>query len=292
MYVVAGVTGHTGSVAAETLLAAGKEVTVIVRSPEKGEPWREKGAQVAVASLDDISKMTEILSSAEGAYLLTPPNFELTNYMENRRRLIEATAKAVGESGVSHVVFMSSAGGQLPSGTGLILVNHMGEEALKPVAKNLTILRPGSFAENWEPVLSAARANGILPTFHSPQHKLTMISTDDVGRFAAEALLDPPRGRRILDLAGPQEYSPEDVAQMLGSLLGREVRVVNLPLSAAVATFMKAGFSADAAKLFEEMYVAANSGKLVFEKSGTEFKRGKITPREVFEKLLAKKSSN
>jgi len=292
MYVVAGVTGHTGSVAAETLLAAGKEVTVIVRSPEKGEPWREKGAQVAVASLDDISKMTEILSSAEGAYLLTPPNFELTNYMENRRRLIEATAKAVGESGVSHLVFMSSAGGQLPSGTGLILVNHMGEEALKPVAKNLTILRPGSFAENWEPVLSAARANGILPTFHSPQHKLTMISTDDVGRFAAEALLDPPRGRRILDLAGPQEYSPEDVAQMLGSLLGREVRVVNPPLSAAVATFMKAGFSADAAKLFEEMYVAANSGKLVFEKSGTEFKRGKITPREVFEKLLAKKSSN
>jgi uncharacterized protein YbjT (DUF2867 family) len=211
MYVVAGVTGHTGSVVAETLLAAGKEVTVIVRSPEKGESWRAKGATVAVVSLDDTPKLTEILSPAEGAYLLTPPNFELTNYMENRRRLIEATAEAVGNSGIPHVVFMSSAGGQLPSGTGLILVNHMGEEAMKPVAKNLTILRPGSFAENWEPLLNVAKGNGILPTFHSPQHKLTMISTDDVGRFAAEALLDGPRGRRILDLAGPEEYSPGDI---------------------------------------------------------------------------------
>jgi uncharacterized protein YbjT (DUF2867 family) len=292
MYVVAGVTGNTGSIAAETLLAAGKEVTVIVRSSQKGEPWREKGAKVAVASLDDTAQMTEILSSAESAYLLTPPNFEVANYMENRRRLIEATAKAVGQSGIPHVVFMSSAGGHLPSGTGLILVNHMGEEAMKQVAKNLTILRPGSFAENWAPVLGAAKANGILPTFHAPQHKLNMISTDDVGRFAAEALLNSPGGRRILDLAGPEEYSPEDVAQILSSLLGRDVRVVNPPASTAVATFMKAGFSEDAAKLFEEMYVAANAGKLVFEKSGTEFKRGKITPRDVFEKLLKKHRLN
>jgi uncharacterized protein YbjT (DUF2867 family) len=292
MFVVAGVTGHTGSVAAKTLLAAGKEVTAIVRSQEKGGPWRDQGANVAVSSLDDTARMTEILSSAEGAYLLTPPNFEVTNYIENRRRLIEATAKAVAASRIPHVVFMSSAGGQLPSGTGLILVNHMGEVAMKPVARDLTILRPGSFAENWEPQLSAAKANGILPTFHLPQHKLNMISTDDVGRFAAEALLDGPHGSRILNLAGPQEYSPEDVAQILASLLGRDVRVVNPPMGAAVATFMKAGFSEDAAKLFEEMYAAANSGKLAFEKSGTEFKRGKLTPREVFEKLLKKRRSN
>src|SRR5262249_12864958 len=130
MYVVAGVTGHTGSVAAETLLAAGKKVTVIVRSQEKGDMWRAKGAKVAVGSLDDTATMTEILASAEGAYLLTPPNFELANYLENRRRLIAATADAVAASGVPHVVFMSSAGGHLPSGTGLILVNHMGEEAM------------------------------------------------------------------------------------------------------------------------------------------------------------------
>ena len=44
MYVVAGVSGHTGKVAAETLLAQGKSVRVLVRDPAKGEPWRARRA--------------------------------------------------------------------------------------------------------------------------------------------------------------------------------------------------------------------------------------------------------
>ncbi len=286
MYVIAGVTGNTGSAAAETLLAAGKPVTVIVRSAKKGEPWKARGAQVAVSTLQDTAKMTEILAAAEGAYLLIPPHYEVANYLEDRRQLIDALAKAVAQSRVPHIVLMSSAGGHLASGTGLILVNHWGEEAIRPAARNLTILRPGSFVENWEPVLGAAQANGVLPTFHLPQHKLTMIAAADVGRFAAESLLDPAAGLRIIDLAGPQEYSPEDIAEILADLLKREVRVVNPPMSAAVPTFLKAGFSEDAAGLFAEMFAAANAGKLVFEKTGTEFRRGRATPREIFQKLL------
>lgn len=286
MYVIAGVTGKTGSVAAETLLAAGGPVTVIVRSAEQGEPWKSRGARVAVSTLQDTAKMAEILAAAEGAYLLIPPNYEVANYLDDRRRLIDALARAVAQSRVPHVVLMSSAGGQLASGTGLIVVNHWGEEAIKPAARNLTILRPGSFAENWEPVLAPAKASGVLPTFHSPRHKLTMIAAADVGRFAAQSLLDPASGRRILDLAGPQEYSPEDVAKILADLLKREVRVVNPPPGTAVPTFMKAGFSEDAARLFAEMFAAANAGKLVFEQTGTQFRRGGTTPREVFQKLL------
>lgn len=38
MYAVAGVTGNTGSVVADELLRRGKEVRVIVRNAEKGEP--------------------------------------------------------------------------------------------------------------------------------------------------------------------------------------------------------------------------------------------------------------
>jgi uncharacterized protein YbjT (DUF2867 family) len=286
MYVVAGVTGNTGSVAAETLLATGQPVTVIVRSEQKGETWKTKGAKVAVSTLGDTARMTEILTGADGAYLLIPPNYEVANYMEDRRRMIDALAKAVSQSKIAHVVLMSSAGGHLRSGTGLILVNHMAEEAFKPATQNLTILRPGSFAENWATVLGLAKGGGVLPTFHSTQHKLTMIATADVGRFAAGALLEPARGLRILDLAGPEEYNPDDLARILSALLHREVRAVNPPISAAVPTFMKMGFSEDAAKLFEEMFVAANSGALVFEKTGTEFRRGTITPREVFRKLL------
>jgi NADPH:quinone reductase-like Zn-dependent oxidoreductase len=53
MLVVLGATGHTGAVVAETLLARKQPVRVVVRSADKGAAWAAKGAEVAVASLDD-----------------------------------------------------------------------------------------------------------------------------------------------------------------------------------------------------------------------------------------------
>ena len=73
-YVVAGVSGNTGRVAAQVLLDAGERVRVVVRDAAKGEAWRAKGAEVAVADLGDASALAAALSGAKGAYLLLPPN--------------------------------------------------------------------------------------------------------------------------------------------------------------------------------------------------------------------------
>src|SRR6185295_17669043 len=74
MYVIAGVSGNTGSVVANTLLADKQPVRVIVRDAAKGEPWKAKGAEVVVASLDDRASLARALTGATGAYLLLPPS--------------------------------------------------------------------------------------------------------------------------------------------------------------------------------------------------------------------------
>ena len=66
MFVVLGVTGHTGKVVAETLLAQNRPVRVVVRSADQGEQWRTKGADVAVASLDDGPSLTRAVQGASG----------------------------------------------------------------------------------------------------------------------------------------------------------------------------------------------------------------------------------
>ena len=72
----AGVSGNTGSVVASTLLAQGHAVRVIVRDEKKGERrGSSKGAEVAVASLDDAAALTAALRGADGVYALVPPNF-------------------------------------------------------------------------------------------------------------------------------------------------------------------------------------------------------------------------
>jgi len=286
MYVVAGVTGQTGRAVAESLLKQGNPVTVVVRTEEKGEAWREKGAKVAVAALEDVPALRGALANAEGAYLLVPPIYGAARFLEDQRRTADALAKAVAESGIPHVVFLSSIGAQLLSGTGPILSVRYGESVLTPVARNLTLLRPAYFIENWAPVLGAARENGVLPTFLTPQRKIPMIATKDIGRIAAESLVNPARGRQVLELAGPEEYGPEDIARVLGSLLRRDVRVDYAPLNAVVPTFTSLGFSEDLARLMEEMYAGINSGHIAYEKKGAEFRRGTVSAIEVLRGLL------
>jgi len=265
MFVVLGATGHTGSVVAETLLARRQPVRVVVRSVEKGAAWKAKGAEVAVASLEDVPVMTQALVGATGAYLLVPPNYGAVAWLAEQRQRMDQAAQAVRASGVPHVVFLSSVGGQIAEGTGPIRAARYGEQALESAAKNLTILRPSSFMENWAPGIGMAKNQGLLPTFIEPTAKMPMVSTGDIGRVGAERLIAGGIGKQIVELTGPEEYSPAEVAAALGQLLGKPVSTQFAPLSAVVPTFTSFGFSTEAATLFEEMYAGFATGAIGYE---------------------------
>src|SRR5688500_5122379 len=120
MYAIAGVSGHTGSVAADTLLAQGKKVRVIVRDAAKGEAWKAKGAEVAIASLDDSAALAKAFAGAEGAYVLLPPSPTSSDPVGHNARVTASIAKAVKAANLPHVVLLSSVGAQHADGTGPI----------------------------------------------------------------------------------------------------------------------------------------------------------------------------
>ena len=68
MYIVSGATGQTGSVVARTLLEKDLPVRVIVRSEEKGKPWKDLGAEVAVADVQDAESLTKALEGGKALY--------------------------------------------------------------------------------------------------------------------------------------------------------------------------------------------------------------------------------
>ena len=265
MFVVLGATGNTGSAVVETLLSKKQPVRVIVRSADKGAGWKAKGADVAVASLDDVSALTKAFEGAKGVYLLVPPNYGAEAWLADQRQRMDRAAEAVQKSGVDHVVFLSSVGGHLHGGTGPIRAASYGEQALGCIAKRLTILRPCYFMDNWAPVIGAAKAQGVLPTFIAPPAKIPMISTKDIGRIGAERLMTGGYGKQIVEMAGPEEYSPDQAASALSQILGKTVTAQHAPLSAVVPTFTSFGFSDEAARLFEEMYTAFSTGAIGYE---------------------------
>lgn len=285
MFVVLGATGNTGSAVVETLLSKKQSVRVLVRSADKGAMWKAKGADVAVASLDDVSALAQAFNGAAGVYLMVPPNYDAAAWLSDQQARMDRAVEAVKNSGVSHVVFLSSAGGQLPSGTGPIRAVHYGERKLGGAAKHLTILRPPYFMENWAPVVGAAKAGGVLPTFIAPQARIPMISTKDIGRIAAEYLIAGGQGKQIVEMAGPEEYSPEQVAAALGQILGKTVTAQHAPLSAVVPTFRSFGFSDEAARLFEEMYTAFSKGAIGYEHP-IKLVRGTVTLQDALKGMV------
>ena len=284
MYAIAGVSGHTGSVVASTLLAAGKPVRVIVRDAAKGEPWRAKGADVAVASLDDRAALAAALKGAEGAYLLIPPGgFGETGIPASRAKTTAAILGAVGDAKPKHVVFLSSVGAQHASGTGPIQYLKPVEDGLRASGVPSTFLRASSFMENWGAMLQGAIAGGAL--YHPQAVRAPQVATTDIGKTAARLLVEgAPKQTRIVNLAGPQDLTLEDVAAALSKVAGKEIKAVQVPPSAMVEALVGMGASRELAELYGEMTTALNAGKLVWE---GEPERGSVTIEQRLRELLA-----
>ena len=67
MFVVLGASGNTGRVVAETLLSQNKKVRVVVRDVAKGQVWKEAGADVSVADVEDGAALERAFSDTKGA---------------------------------------------------------------------------------------------------------------------------------------------------------------------------------------------------------------------------------
>ena len=262
MFVVAGVSGHVGSVVAKSLLAQKQPVRVYVRDEAKGKEWAQAGAQVAVGALEDEQALARALQGAAGFFTLLPPNYQATDFFASQRRTADAIAAAVKKSGVPHVVMLSSVGADLASGTGPIKGLHYLEQKLRETGVKLTAIRAGSFQENFLNVLGAAKQAGIFPNFApSADDPMPMIATRDIGALAAQSLLKPPAKSEIVDLHGPS-YSNRQVAEKLGRALGKQLQVVDVPPAQHVPALMQAGFSKELAETFAEMYAGFASGGL------------------------------
>lgn len=285
MYAVAGVSGNTGSVVAEELIRRGKKVRVIVRDAAKGETWKAKGAEVAVASIEDEAALTKALEGAEGAYLLLPPAMQSEDMPARGRDVGAVFARAAKAAGVKHVVFLSSIGAQHEAGNGPIRALHAIEEELKKSGSNLTFLRPTYFLENWGSVLGVAAKDGVLPSFLTLGKAVPMVATVDIGRIAADALENAPSGIRVIEIAGPNDYTPEQVAAELSPLVGRQVNAVPVPLEQVVPTFTQFGISQHVAELFREMYDGINQDHVAWDGKG-ERRRGTTGAADVFKGML------
>jgi uncharacterized protein YbjT (DUF2867 family) len=284
MFVITGATGNTGSVAAKTLLAAGKKVRVLVRDAAKAKGLAELGAEVFVGDLTDQASLARALEGAEGVSFLSPPDNAAEHFIEERKLLTQKQVDTFARAKVPHVVVLSSVAAQHAEGTGPIVSLHNVEQQLQAAGVPSTFVRAAYFVENWGAVVHPVKADGVLPIFLPGKVVFPTVSTADIGQALAQSLLDGPRGIRKIELSGPVDVSPSDVAAAFSAILGRPIQVVEAPLAAVVPTFTSFGISAGMAGLYEQMYAGMISGKVA--PGDGERVRGKIPLEQTLRALL------
>lgn len=283
MYIVSGATGNTGSVVAKTLLGRGLPVRVIVRSEEKGAALASLGAETAVADLQKADGLTEALKGGKVLYLMNPPTYQSEDLFAETEKVIAAFQTAIADSALEKVVVLSSVGGHVSSGTGNILTAYQLEQAFGNLNIPVTFIRAGSFMENWNAVLGTAKTQGVLPSFYQPlDRRVPQVAAADIGRVASDAMQEKTAGVEIKELAGFWT-SPEETAEAVSKVLGREVKAVAVPEEQWIEILSQYN-SPKNAKSLAEMFAGFNSGHIEFETENQI--AGKITVEDFMREAL------
>ena len=285
MFVINGITGKVGGRVADILLEAGLPVRALVRSAEKGASWKARGCEIAlVPDAADAQSLAQAFAGATAVFLMNPPNYDSERDFPDIQRSAKASAEAIAKAKPDKIVFLSTIGAHVQE-FNLLNRSTLFEQMLANAGVPVAFLRPAWFMENAAWDLAGARSGRIESYLQPLDRKIDMVSTKDIGRAAADLLREEWSGVRIVELSGPQKYSPRDEAAAFAAALGRDVKVVEVPRAVWEQRFRREGMQHPEARI--RMLDGFNEGWIDFQCEGTERRTGTVELAQVLSELAA-----
>ena len=263
MHVVLGASGNTGHVVAKNLLARQQKVRVVGRNAAHLQAHAAQGAEIFIGDVTDAAAFTKAFQNADTAYVMIPPNLTSNDPLAYSERVSDAIAAAVKNSGVKHVVALSSIGADKSEGTGPVVGLYKLEQKLNQIdGANVLFLRAGYFMENMLPQVGAISKTGFAVGPVRPDLNLPMIATRDIGAVAADALLSLAfHGKQTQELLGQRDITYTEVAAIIGKAVGKpDLKYTQLPDEQIRPAMVQMGMSEQFAGLILEMAASLNSG--------------------------------
>lgn len=223
MYVIMGATGNIGSKLAKVLLDKGEKVTVHGRSAERLQPFVDRGAIAAIGDIVDVRFSTNTFKGADAVFAMIPQDYQTKDFRKYYNELGDNIVKAIQESGVKHVVFLSSHGVHLPDKVGPVKGLHDVEQKLNKLADvNVLHLRPTYFMENLLANVGMIKNMGITGGGIKEDWKFPMVATKDIASVAAEHLLKRDfSGKTSHESLGERDVTMNEVTKIFGEKIGK-----------------------------------------------------------------------
>jgi uncharacterized protein YbjT (DUF2867 family) len=137
-------------------------------------------------------------------------------------------AKAVG---IQHFVFISVLGADRDyEDAPVFKAKRAVEKSLQSSGLPYTILRSAGFASSLLPLAERFRQSGIYLLIGDPQHRISMVSTDDLAKIAVDSVFLEAAHNQIFAVCGPEILERGDLPKIFGRIFRREVMLINPPL--------------------------------------------------------------
>ena len=222
---VTGATGRTGAAIVSELLKAGYPVRALVRrEDERSAALRTRGVEIAVGEMTDFERVAAALQGVQRAYWLPPYDPAM---LTGAAVFATAARQARLESIVVLSQWLAS-----PSHPAYPTRQHWLADQLFSMLPGISVttMNPGLFADSpYLATINLVAHLGILPWMFG-DISAAPPSVHDIGRVAAAALMDPARHGGTYRPTGPQLLSGHDMAQILGRVFDRRVRLAPTPL--------------------------------------------------------------
>jgi len=226
MILVTGGTGKIGRELVRQLSAAGIPARVLARSSAAAQTIRQFGLEPVHVDLTDIRSIQESLKGMEKVFLLAPPSQSETDL---KSRIIAASK----EAGVRQVVMITAAGNTHYSPVFQARQHAQAEDCLKTSGLRFTILQPTFFMQNFIKQAEAIRSQGAIYGNYG-EGKTAFVDARDIARVAMACLTEDTHSGKTYVVTGEERLTYTEVAGKLSTVVGKEIRYVNLTPEQAI----------------------------------------------------------
>jgi uncharacterized protein YbjT (DUF2867 family) len=224
MIFVLGATGKVGRALVPALLDAGAAVRALTRDAAKARI--DPRADVVQADLDT-ADLPALFDGADRVFVLT----------QGARRE-GAVAEAAARAGATHLVKLSTTGVHFGQTDPITRAHAEAEQAVREAGPAWTILRPGAFMDNrfaWRETIRDE--NAVYVPEGDPASALVHVR--DIAAVATLALTTSDHEGATYELTGGEALTTEQQVATLADALGRPVKYLEEPESAARERMMR-----------------------------------------------------
>jgi uncharacterized protein YbjT (DUF2867 family) len=240
---IIGATGTLGRQVARRALDEGYEVRCLVRSPKKAAFLKEWGAHLVKGNLCDPDTLAPALEGVTA--VIDAATARATDSLSIRQVDWQGKVdliKAVKAAEVDRFIFFSIMGASEYPKVPLMDIKTCTEQFLKESGLNFTVLRPCGFFQGLIGQYAIPVLEGQPVWVTGESTPIAFMDTQDVARFALQALKQEETQRNIYDLSGPKAWTPEAITELCKNISGREPKIVRIPIALLKAVKNSIGF--------------------------------------------------